>query len=323
MSTGQFNLKVVSLAVFLVWSPSILQAQQPKAASNSGTENAVTPEKALALAGQGHCKEAIPALKKVMSSQGSADTRKTAGVAGLRCALGLDNRDAALDFARLLGKQFPTDPDVLFVLVHAYSDLSTRAAQDLGRAAPESMPAHKLNAEALETQGKWDEAAHEYEGIIEKQPNTPGIHYLLGRLLLVRSGADAKSAERAKEEFQKELQIDPSNAGAHYVLGEIAAKNENWDEAIKEFTSATRLDPTFADAYIGLGFSLITVKRYEEAIVPLRAAERLVPQNPAVHYSLATALGRVGKKEEADKELAIHQSLVSSGSDPSANQKPQ
>jgi tetratricopeptide (TPR) repeat protein len=323
MPTGQPNLKVVSLVLFLVWSPSLLQAQQSKATSLA-TEGAVTPDKAIALAQQGHCKEAIPALKRAMSASTPGDTRKAAGVAGLRCALDLDSRDAVLDFSRTLGKQFPNDPEVLFVLVHAYSDLSTRVAQDLGRTAPQSIPAHKLNAEALEMQGKWDEAEHEFRGMIEREPNVPGIHYLLGRLLLVRAGADADAAsiERAKQEFQKELEIDPKNAGAHYVLGEIAAKNEHWEEAIKAFSTATQLDPRFADAYIGLGLTLVTVRRYDEAIGPLRAAERLVPQNPAVHYSLAQALGRVGKKEEADKELAIHQSLVSGGN-AQGNDKPQ
>ena len=60
---------------------------------------------------------------------------------------------------------------MLFVVVHAYSDLSTRTAQDLGRTAPDSFAAHKLNAEALEMQGKWEPAQLEYEGIIQKDPN--------------------------------------------------------------------------------------------------------------------------------------------------------
>ncbi len=70
---------------------------------------------------------------------------------------------------------------MLFVVVHAYSDLSTRTAQDLARTAPDSIPAHELNAEALEMQGNWDEAQHEYEVMIEKEPNTPGLHFLLGQ----------------------------------------------------------------------------------------------------------------------------------------------
>ncbi|MGB7438283.1 MAG: tetratricopeptide repeat protein [Candidatus Acidiferrum sp.] len=308
---------VVSIFLGLTLSSTPLFAQT-KPAPAASASSAISPEKAIALGEEGRCKEAIPVLKRVMSSQGPAETRKKAGIVGLRCSLPSPNPDVALDFIRVLSKQFLEDPDVLFVLVHAYSDLSTRTAQDLGRTAPQSVPAHKLNAEALEMQGKWDEAQREYEVMIEKEPNSPGLHFLLGRLLLSRPDPDGKFADRAKQEFQKEIEIDPKNAGAHYVLGELARQKENWEEAIGQFSEAAKLDPNFAEAYFGWGFSLVNARRYQEAIAPLRVAERLTPGNPSVHYSLATALIRTGQKEEAEKEFAIHRSLTESTPPPAA-----
>ncbi len=307
---------------FLSFAP-VISAQQPKSTPHAATNSGLSPDKAIALAEQGQCQEAIPALKRALNSQVAADTRKQAGVVGLRCSLSMRNRDAAMDFIRLLNKQFPQDPDVLYILVHAYSDLSAQTAQELGRTAPLSVPAHKLNAEALEMQGKWDDAEREYEGMIEKEPNSPGLHFLLGRLLLSRPDPDGKATERAKQEFQKEIEINPNNAGAHYVLGELASRDENWDEAIAQFSEAAKLDPNFAEAYLGWGFALVTVKRYQEAIAPLRVAERLTPGNPAIHYSLATALIRTGQKEEAEKEFALHKSLTAATPPPPANDKPQ
>jgi len=245
-----------------------------------------------------------------MVGQVRAETRKRAGILGLRCSLTLDDRDSTVDFIRLLDKQFGRDPDVLFILVHAYSDLSTRTAQDLGRTAPQSLAAHKLNAEALEMQGKWEPAQLEYEGILEKEPDAPGIHYLLGRLLLSRPDAGADAAERAKQEFLKEVQIDPKNAGAEYILGELARRDEKWDEAISRFSMAAKLDSNFAEAYLGLGFCLVAVKRYEEAIPPLRVAVRLQQGNPSAHYNLAVALSRTGKQEEAEREFAVQRQLT-------------
>jgi tetratricopeptide (TPR) repeat protein len=275
------------------------------------------------LAEQGRCKEAVAGLKHAMTAPGTAESRKKAGVLGLRCSLALDNRDLALDFLRLLGKQFPQDPDILFITVHAYSDLSTRTAQDLGRIAPQSIAARKLFAESFEMQGKWDDAQREYETMIGQDPNAVGIHFLLGRVLLSRPDADANAAQRAKQEFQKEIELDPKNAAAHYILGELASKDEKWDEAITQFSAAAKLDPNFAEAYLGWGFCLVTLKRYEEAIPPLRAAERLTPDNPTVHYSLGTALSRSGQKEEAEKEFAIHRSLTAVKPAPTAPGKPQ
>jgi len=280
-------------------------------------------DKALTLAEQGHCLESVSALKRAMTGQIPAETRKRAGIVGLRCSLALDDRDSTVDFIRLLNKQFGRDPDVLFILVHAYSDLSTRTAQDLGRTAPQSLAAHKLNAEALEMQGKWEPAQLEYEGIIEKEPNAVGVHFLLGRLLLSRPDAGADAMERAKQEFLKELQIDPNNAGAQYILGELARRDEKWDEAISRFSQAAKLDSNFAEAYLGWGSCLVTVKRYEDAIPPLRVAEHLTPGNPAIHHALATALERSGHREEAEKEFAIHRSLDSATPMAPAPEKPQ
>jgi tetratricopeptide (TPR) repeat protein len=299
------------LALAPLATAPILSAQTPKASS---PQVPLSPEKAIALAEQGHCRESIAALKHVMTSTAAAETRKEAGVIGVRCSLAADDRDSTDEFIRLLTRQFPRDPDVLFVIVHAYSDLSTRTAQDLGRTAPDSFAAHKLNAEALEMEGNWDAAQKEYEGMIAKDPNARGIHFLLGRLLLSRPNAGSDAPARAKQEFLKEIQIDPKNASAHFILGELARRDDKCDEAIPQFSETTKLDSNFAEAYLGWGFCLVTQKKYEDAIPLLRTAERLQPRNPEVHNTLATALQRSGHKEEAEKEFAIHRSLTTAHS---------
>jgi tetratricopeptide (TPR) repeat protein len=297
------------LVIGCLWFGPITLAQQAKVAA--APPPGLSPQKAISLAEQGRCQAGLAGLKQAMNGQVPAATRKQAGVLGVRCSLDVDDRDSALEFIHWLNKQFALDPDVLFVVVHAYSDLSTRTAQDLGRTAPQSLAAHKLNAEALEMQGKWEPAQLEYEGMIKTDPGAHGIHFLLGRLLLSRPDGGPDAPERAKQEFLAELQIDPSNAGAEYILGELARRDEKWDEAISRFSQAAKLNPNFAEAYLGWGLCLVTVKKYEDAMAPLRTAERLTPGNPEVHHTLATALARSGHKEEADKEFAIHRSLTS------------
>jgi tetratricopeptide (TPR) repeat protein len=290
------------------WHGSILHAQQ---SPNPDSRAVLTPEKAVSMAEQGRCSETITALKHAMAATVPVEVRKQAGVLGVRCSLAMDDRDSTNEFIRLLSRQFRKDPDVLFVIVHAYSDLSTRTAQDLGRGAPQSIAAHKLNAEALELQGKWEPAQQEYEAIIKKDPNARGIHFLLGRLLLSRPDAGPEAAERARQEFLKEITIDPTNAGAHYILGELARRDEKCAEAIPQFNEAIKFNPDFAEAYLGDGLCLVSQKKYDEAVPPLRRAERLTPGNPEVHHTLATALQRSGHKEEAEKEFSIHRSLTS------------
>ena len=299
------------LALVCLCSTLMIAAQESKTAARAAS--VLSPEKAIGLAEQGRCRESISSLKHAMAGSVAAETRKQAGVLGVRCSLAIDDRDSADEFIRLLNRQFSKDPDVLFVVIHAYSDLSTRTAQDLGRTAPDSFAAHKLNAEALEMQGKWEPAQLEYETMIKKDPNARGIHFLLGRLLLSKPDAGPEVTERAKQEFLKEIQIDPSNAGAHYILGELARRDAKCDEAMPQFAEATKLDSNFAEAYLGQGLCLVATKKYEQAISPLRSAERLMPQNPEVHNSLGTALARTGHNDEAQKEFAIHEALRSAG----------
>jgi tetratricopeptide (TPR) repeat protein len=271
-------------------------------------------QRGLNLAKAGHCKEALPLLRRVArSTEIQKDLRRQAGFAGVRCAVVDINPDTATEFLARLSRDFPHDPEVLYLSVRTYSDLSTRAAQELATSAPNSPQAHELNAEALEMQGKWSEAEKEYQAVLQRDPRLPGIHFRLGRLILSRTDPAPDMAERAKHEFQQELAIDPANAGAEYVLGELARQDSQWPDAIQHFSRATELDAGFGDAFLGLGTSLLSAKRFAEAIPPLQKAVELEPRNPATHYSLATALTRAGRKQDAEREFAIHKQMTEKG----------
>src|ERR1700688_4843611 len=102
---GATAIPALAFAFFLFSSP--LASQTTKTASAANVGPALTMEKAIALAEQGHCQEALPALKRAVNAQGLAERRREAGVLGLRCSLAMDSRELSLDFARSLGKQFP------------------------------------------------------------------------------------------------------------------------------------------------------------------------------------------------------------------------
>jgi tetratricopeptide (TPR) repeat protein len=297
-----------ALAVcLLLWLVPGLSAQATKSAPAAASASL---QKAVSLAQSGHCAQALPTLQKSAPRVLDKELKRGAGLAAVRCAMTLDRRPAAIAILQWLTQDFPADPEVLYVSTHAYSDLATRTAADLAQKAPQSAQAHELNAESLEMQGKWDQAAKEYERVLQQNPNAPGIHFRLGRLLLSKPNPGPDMAEQAKKEFEAELKIDPNNAGAEYVLGELARENQQWPEAVQHFSRAAKLDAGFGDAYLGLGQSLISSQKYEEALAPLQTAVKLEPQNPAAHYLLATAYSRTGHKQEAAKEFAIHRRMV-------------
>jgi len=284
------NIRVLSVILTLAAS-----AEAQTAPPNSGIE----------LAENGHCAEAMPALKRTMARVASKDQpkdqRKTAGIYLARCAMDLRIPDDAVSVLRTLTREFPGDPEVLFLAVHVYSGLSLSASQELLRRAPESSQVRELNAEALETQGRWDDAAKEYRIILEKDPNVPGIHFKMGRLILSQPKTPT-TMEEARREFEAELKINPRNAAAEYVLGEIARQAEQWPDAIAHFTRAATLDPRFIDAQLGLGRALLASDRAADAVAPLEAAVKLQPDNPEPHFHLAIAYRRAGRKADSDRE---------------------
>jgi tetratricopeptide (TPR) repeat protein len=280
-------------------------AQAPPKSTSGAAQPTAGYQHAITLAESGRCTEALPLLKKSLRQVADRDIKKRIGLLGLNCAMTHNAPYDSLDFLAFLEREFPRDPEVLYAAAHAFSDLSLRASQDLVREAPFSYQVHELNAEALETQGKWEEAAAEYRKILDINPMLPGIHARLGRVLLSSPEPSAEAVAQAKKNFEDELVIDPSNATAEYVLGELAKEADDLSAAIQHYSRATRLDAGFAEAYLGLGSALVASKRFDDAIPLLERYEKLAPDSPSGHYQLALAYNGIGRKEDANREAAL------------------
>jgi tetratricopeptide (TPR) repeat protein len=286
-------------------APSQPAGAAPAATSQSAGAGA---QHAIDLARTGHCTEAIPLLKRASAATADKDTKRQIGQAGVKCAMTVGQAATAVDFLNTLTREFPHDPAVLYLATHVYSDLSMRASQQLAMTAPHSREAMQLQAEALEEQGKWDDARTELEEILKQDPKAQGVHYSIGQIILSQPPG-ATTIEDAKTQFQDELEIDPTNAGAEYVLGELARNQQQWDDAIAHFSKAVKLDTSFADAYRGLGTTYNSAEKFDQAIAPLQQYVKLQPRDPAGHYQLAIAYARSGRKDEAAKEMAIQRDL--------------
>jgi tetratricopeptide (TPR) repeat protein len=289
--------------VLLLATAAVAPAQTTKKSPPAPGKDAV--EHAASLAESGDCAAAIPLLKKAIRQPLQRDLKKRVGLDGIHCAMTHGMPYESLDFLDVLGRDFPNDPEVLYAATHAYSDLSIHASEELMREAPFSYQVHQLNAEALEAQGKWDEAAAEYRKILEINPLVPGIHARLGRALLSKPQPSAEVIEEVKKNFEEELEIDPNNASAEYVLGDLAKNEGDASSAIRHFSRATKLDTSFSDAYLALGMALVAAKRFNEAIPPLETYETLAPDSPTGHFQLALAYAGVGRKADANREAAL------------------
>jgi tetratricopeptide (TPR) repeat protein len=275
------------------------------AAKPSQPQPAISVSSAIQLAREGKCSEAMPVLKASVGKVQDPDLKRQLGHAGVRCAMSYNQAGDAARFIEYLQHEFPHDPEILFLAVHLYSDLSIRASQELLYTNPSSPQVHQLSAEALEAQGNWKGAISEYRTVLERDAEMPGIHFRIGRVILSEPETPDTMIE-AQKEFEAELKINPSNAAAEYILGEMARKNEQWPEAIAHFRKATELDNSLADAYVGLGRALLSAGQPADAVTPLQHATQLQPDNPTTHYYASIALARAGRKPDSVRESELY-----------------
>ncbi len=287
---------------------AIICASGLAAAQETPVASDATPaDRGIDLALKGQCAAAMPLLDQAMrDAANQPGTKRTVSLAGVRCSMLLNQEADAMSFLSWLQQAYPHDPDVLFLAVHVFSDLSARNSDELMKTVPDSPLVIQLNAENFEKQGQYPQAIAEYRILLQRSPDKPGIHYRIGGLMLAQQ---AKSApEDARKEFEAELKINPRNAGAEYYLGDMARQANQLPDAIDHFSRAAKLYPAFAEAYFGWGRSLLDSEKPSEAVAPLETAAKLSPDNPTVHLALATAYQRLGKKEAATREFALQKS---------------
>src|SRR5258708_7618050 len=143
-------------------------------------------ERGVQLALEGNCAEAMPLLKQAMAATADKELQRKIGKGGVRCAMLLNQPADATTFLSWLQKEFPRDPDILFLGVHVYSDLAMLNSQTLMNTAPDSVEVIQLDAENFEKQGDLQKAIAEYRVLLQRAPQMPVIHYRIGALILLQ-----------------------------------------------------------------------------------------------------------------------------------------
>src|SRR5215469_2912323 len=210
---------------------------------------------ALTQAATGHCAEALPELTRAF---GEKDTRRLAGIALAQCRISTSDFTNAAPVVAELEKDFPSDPDVLYIAADYHMKAWNDAIYRMYQKAPGSWRVDELSAVVFETQGKFPEAIDEYRKAIAKNPKAIDLHYRLGRALLHQSH-DPAVLDQARAEFEAEAALNPSDA--------VAAVAKIRSEA----------------------------HRYPEAVDLLERAIKLQPRNETAHYSLMMAYRNAGR----------------------------
>jgi cytochrome c-type biogenesis protein CcmH/NrfG len=149
-----------------------------------------------------------------------------------------------------------------------------------------------------------------YKDMVNKHPNTPTVHYWLGRLYLQRN-----SFQEAAPEFKKATQLAPQDDHAFIALGHTYWKMGNVDGAFKAYDQANQLTPNVAIVNEGLGNVYFKRKEYPQARTVYEQALQLDPSlNESRFY-----LGIIYEKQ-AQFEKAIAQWNAILESDPNVSE---
>ncbi len=138
------------------------------------------------------------------------------------------------------------------------------------------------------------------------------------------NSAKPEDREAAKSDFLAELAIDPGNGNARYELAQLAASDNNLEEAQKQFEAVLADFPDFEQALVGLGGVYLQGKAAAKAVAPLERATTLDANDEVAWYRLAQAQRGAGNREAAQKALdtfrRLHDSSTAATKPPSADE---
>ena len=141
----------------------------------------------------------------------------------------------------------PRDPDMLYLLGHAYEKLGKQEVSRLEKAAPASSWSEQLLAESYSSSTQWSFAVIRFQNALALSPNRPGLHVRLGEIFL-----HAGRLDQAAQEFEQELRISPNNLRAIVRRGEVKLIQGNTDAALEEWARALTMDRSRTEHVLGI-----------------------------------------------------------------------
>jgi tetratricopeptide (TPR) repeat protein len=214
----------------------------------------------------------------------------------------------AAEHLRQLSQRQPENQEVLYLLGKVHMKLSEEALTKLNALDPNSVWAHEISGEVMESMKNYDGALLEYKRAVEVAPLQAGTHYHLGNAYWSLNMWDA-----ATEQFRAEVENDPSNCTAQWKLGNIILEQHGDSaEALKEVQKALDVCPNLMEARVDRARALIKLERHAEAVKDLEAAVKASPGESSTHFLLAQAYRALGRTQDAQAEMKVFSKLEES-----------
>jgi tetratricopeptide (TPR) repeat protein len=182
-------------------------------------------------------------------------------------------------------------------------DAALRVVEDILELMPDDLELRERKANIFLEQNDWENAAKEYNYIME-QPDIPlDIKIKIGASYFNKTFTDSSLLPVAKSFFER-IDKDTIDWQIKMYLGAIALSENDDSSAIKNFKLVTELARWNADAWIRLGGVYFDNRKYEEASKVMYEAVESFPDDFAINLILGLSLAQMDKHPEAKPFLA-------------------
>jgi len=138
-----------------------------------------------------------------------------------------------------------------------------------------------------------------YKNLAKEFPNSPAVHYWLGRFYL-----QSQSFDDAVREFRISTRLSPKDEHPWISLGHVYWRQGKDAEAFEAYTEANRLSPNVAVVHGGLGNIYYKRNQYDKAMKEYEVSLKLDPSSTEIRYNLSLIYEKTGKIDEAAKQWA-------------------
>jgi tetratricopeptide (TPR) repeat protein len=270
----------------------------------------------LSLSELGKFSQALPRLEKGFKQTADPEVKRMCGLQLLRAYSGLSRDADAVQTAVALTRLYPDDPEVLYHTGRIYGNFAYIAMERLREKARGSVWMFQAQGEANESLKNYDAAIIGFNQVLQIDSRRPGIHYRLGRVYLSRFKDlhNPDDRQNSNREFLAELEVNPGNGNAAYELAQMAADDNDMEEARKQYEALVSRFPDFEQALVGLGGVYLQDKLGNQAVAVLTRATNLNSGDEVAWYRLAQAERSTGNREASAKALGKFRTLYAMSS---------
>jgi tetratricopeptide (TPR) repeat protein len=254
--------------------------------------------------------QAAPSLARLLErNRNDIEARQMLGVSYFMT----DQFGKAVEVFRPILAEPPANPGVVYAmavsLIRAGKGAVDAAASEkllmtMIEKDPNVPEVHMILGQAYAQQQDYASARREFARALELNPKLPEAHYQTGLTFVL----EGKLLD-AEQQFRQELELTPQGTPAKFQLASVLLGQGKQPEGITLLNEVIQQKPDDADAYYQLGKALLEQGQTTEALEKLEAAVRLQPDNELGYYQMGLAYRKLGRGQEAEAAIRKYQTL--------------